>query len=166
MTHPTKESNPKEAIGSTKVPLNLCSPIASAHWALAQYAGMAKYQAWNWRAAGVRISTYIGAIKRHADAYNSGERLDPVDGTHHLGNVMACAAILLDAEAANMLTDDRPPIVSLRPTYAEVEKQMVVIREKYSNIPQNPYTLLNTFVRGQATAKPEGPPNTIGRESV
>jgi len=71
MTHPTKESNPKEAIGSTKVPLNLCSPIASAHWALAQYAGMAKYQAWNWRAAGVRASTYIGAIKRHADAYNS-----------------------------------------------------------------------------------------------
>jgi len=79
---------------------------------------------------------------------------------------MACAAILLDSEAAGMLTDDRPPIVSLRPTYAEVEKQMVVIREKYSHIPQNPYTLLNTFVRGQSTAKPECPPNTLGREAV
>lgn len=136
-----KSTNPKTAIGDTKVPLALCSPIASAHWALAQYCGMRKYQAWNWRIAGVLVSTYISAIKRHLDAYESGEELDPVDGTHHLGNIMACAAILLDAQAAGKLDDDRPPIVGCRETYAFVEKQMALIRERYKHIEQRPYTI-------------------------
>lgn len=137
----TKASNPKEAVGDRKVPLWLCSPIASAHWALAQFAGMCKYQAWNWRVAGVRGSTYVSAMKRHVDAYSSGETHDPVDGSHHLGNIMACAAILLDAEAAGMLNDDRPPSVDLRPTYGFVESQMNVIRERYAHIPQAPFTI-------------------------
>jgi len=54
-----KPTNPKTAIGDRKVPLALCSPIAAAHWALAQFSGMCKYQAWNWRIAGVRSSTYV-----------------------------------------------------------------------------------------------------------
>lgn len=139
-----KDTNPKTAIGDTKVPLALCSPIASAHWSLAQYAGMCKYQAWNWRIAGVRSSTYISAMKRHLDAYISGEEFDPVDGTHHLGNIMACAAILLDAQAAGKLNDDRPPSVDCRATYGFVEKQMTVIREMYAHIEQRPYTIKDT----------------------
>lgn len=140
----TKESNPKEAIGDSKVPLALCSPIASAHWALAQFAGMCKYQAWNWRVAGVRASTYISAMKRHIDAFESGEELDPVDGTHHLGNIMACASILLDAKAAGKFNDDRPPVVDLRPTYDWVQQQMKTLRETYAHIPQAPYTIEHT----------------------
>lgn len=136
-----KATNPKEAIGDTKVPLWLCSPVAKAHWALGQFAGMCKYQAWNWRIAGVRASTYLSAMQRHIDAYTSGEEFDPVDGTHHLGNIMACAAILLDAKAADKLNDDRPPIVSVRPTYEFVQSQMAVLREQYKHIPQKPFTI-------------------------
>lgn len=140
-TESTKPSNPKDAIGDKKVPLWLLSPIAKAHWALAQFCGMCKYQAWNWRIAGVRSSTYLSAIGRHMDAYVSGEELDPTDGTHHLGNIMACCAILLDAEAAGKLNDDRPPVVSHREAYAAVEAQMEVLRAKYKHIPQKPFTI-------------------------
>lgn len=129
----TKLSNPKEAIGDTKVPLWLCSPIAKAAWAMGQFAGMIKYGAWNWRAAGVRSSTYLSAIERHLDAYKSGEELDPVDGTRHLGNIMACCAILMDAQAANKLNDDRPPLVSLRPAYEEAQATMEKLREVYKD---------------------------------
>ncbi len=145
-----KPTNPKTAIGDRKVPLALCSPIAAAHWALAQFSGMCKYQAWNWRIAGVRSSTYVSAIKRHLDAYISGEELDPVDGSHHLGNIMACCAILLDAQAAGKLNDDRPPSVDCRGAYEFVEKQMVALREKYKHIEQKPYTIEDT-IRPDAT---------------
>jgi hypothetical protein len=145
-----KSTNPKTAIGDRKVPLALCSPIASAHWALAQFIGMCKYQAWNWRVAGVRSSTYVSAIRRHLDAYVSGEELDPVDGTHHLGNIMACAAILLDAQAAGKLNDDRPPSVDCRETYDFVEKQMAAARERYKHIEQAPYTIEDTRHDGAA----------------
>lgn len=127
-----KLTNPKDAAGDSKVPLWILSPVASAHWALAQFAGLLKYGAWNWRAAGVRNSTYISAMRRHIDAYESGEDFDPVDLTHHLGNIMACSAIILDAEAAGKLTDDRPPVVDVRPTYAFVERVMVTLKAKYA----------------------------------
>lgn len=141
-----KDSNPKDAIGDRKVPLALLSPIASAHWSLAQFAGMTKYGAWNWRVAGVRASVYLSAMKRHMDAYISGEELDPIDGTHHLGNIMACAAILLDAQAAGLLTDDRPPSVGLRDTYKFVEDVMARLREQYADKAPRHYTIADTEV--------------------
>lgn len=144
-----KQTNPKDAIGDTKVPLALCSPIAHAHWALGQFAGMTKYGSWNWRAAGVRSSVYLSAMKRHIDAYASGEEHDPVDGSHHLGNVMACAAILLDAQAAGKLTDDRPPSVSVRPTYSFVERAMVKLRDMYKDKLPRHYTILDTEDAGK-----------------
>lgn len=129
----TKLSNPKDAIGDTKVPLWLLSPVAKIHWAMAQFAGICKYGAWNWRAAGVRSSVYLSAMQRHMDAYLSGEELDPVDGTHHLGNIMACCGILLDAQAAGKLTDDRPPLVTHRPSVGDAEKLMAKLKEQYKD---------------------------------
>lgn len=139
-----KDTNPKDAIASTKVPLWLLSPIAKAAWALAQFAGMAKYGAWNWRISGVRTSVYLSAMERHMDAYKSGEEFDPVDGTHHLGNIMACCAILLDAKAAGKLNDDRPPSVDLRPTYRGIEAQAALLMEKYGHMKPKHYTIADT----------------------
>lgn len=136
-----KDTNPKDAIGDTKVPLWLLSAVAKAHWALAQFAGLLKYGAWNWRVAGVRTSVYLSAMQRHIDAYTSGEDLDPIDGTKHLGNIMACAAILLDAEAAGKLTDDRPPVLGVRKAYAEVEAQMRALRAQYADKLPRHYTI-------------------------
>ncbi len=141
-----KETNPKDAIGVTKLPLHLLSPVAKAYWAHAQFVGLAKYQAWNWRASEVKLSVYISAAARHLEAFNGGESYDPVDATHHLGNLMACAAIMLDAIAAGTAVDDRPPKIDFRESWSYVESQMPLTRERYKHIPQNPHTILNTFV--------------------
>ena len=140
----TKDTNPKDAIADSKVPLWLLSPIAKVKWAMAQFAGMVKYGAWNWRSAGVRASVYISAMERHMEAFKSGEEFDPVDGTDHLGNIMACCAILIDARAANNLTDDRPPRVDHRPAVAEAETLMVVLREKYADRNPRHYTIADS----------------------
>jgi hypothetical protein len=139
-----KPTNPKDAIGDKKVPLWLCSPIAKAHWAVAQFVGMVKYGAWNWRSAGIRSSIYTSAIQRHIDAYVSGEEVDPIDQTSHLGHIMACAAILLDAKAAGKLNDDRPPSVAIRETYAAVEKQMALARENYKDMNPRHFMIADT----------------------
>lgn len=139
----TKLSNPKDAIGDKKVPMWLCSAIAKAHWAAAQFAGLCKYGAWNWRVAGVRTSTYLSAMARHIERYTNGERLDPVDGTHHLGNIMACAAILLEAEYLNKLTDDRPPRADLSEAFKEVEAIMSRLKEQYADKKPHHHTILD-----------------------
>lgn len=143
--HPaTKDTNPKDALGDKKVPLWLCSPIAKAHWAVAQFVGMVKYGAWNWRSTGVRSSIYLSAMQRHLDAYMSGEECDPIDKTSHLGHIMACAAILIDAKVVGKLTDDRPPSVSLRDVYADVEALMVRARENYGSMAPQHCTIADT----------------------
>ena len=140
-----KLSNPKEAIGDKKVPLWLCSPVAEAHWAAAQFCGLTKYGAWNWRAAGVRTSTYLSAIKRHHGRYSNGERLDPVDGTLHLGNIMACAAILLEAEYLGKLNDDRPPPADLQKVFDEVEGICGALKAKYADKEPKHWTIADTL---------------------
>lgn len=123
--------NPKDAAGRAKVPLWLLSPVAKAAWCMAQYVGKVKYGAWNWRGTDVLASVYVSAAMRHLDAWLSGETHDPDDGTHHLGNVMACCAILLDAAATGTLIDDRPPRVSHRPAYAEAEVIVAPTEARY-----------------------------------
>jgi hypothetical protein len=140
----TKPTNPKDALGDAKVPLWLCSPIAKAQWAVCQFVGLVKYGAWNWRSMGVRSSVYLSAMQRHMDAYASGEELDPKDQTPHLGHIMACAAILIDAKAAGKLNDDRPPSVGLRAAYAEAEQQMVLARENYRGRAPRHFTIEDT----------------------
>jgi hypothetical protein len=136
--------NPKQAIGDTKLPLWLCSPIAKVHWCLAQFAGLLKYGAWNWRIAGIKSSTYLSAMERHIEAYKSGEEYDPVDGTHHLGNIMACAALLLEAGAADKLIDDRPPSIPYRATVAEGEAIMKRLTELHGHRSPRHYTIADT----------------------
>lgn len=130
----TKESNPKELAGAKKVMLAILSPVAKVAWALAQYAGLSKYGAWNWRAAGVRASTYISAMERHLEKYKAGQRLDPEDMTHHLGNIMACCAILMEAEEIGKLTDDRPPAtVDIDAVFDDANATLEHINAKYQD---------------------------------
>lgn len=126
-------ANPKDAAGRAKVPLWLLSPIAKAAWAGAAFIGKVKYGAWNYRGTKVYASVYISAAMRHLDAYLSGETYDPEDGTHHLGNVMACCAILLDCAASGNLIDDRPPSVSLRPAYDEMQALVQPTEARYAD---------------------------------
>lgn len=104
-----KASNPKDALAGSRLPLHLVPDTLEAYVALAFAEGAAKYGAYNWRSAGVRASVYHSALKRHLAKWHSRERADARTGVPHLASVIACAAIILDAELCGTLTDDRPP---------------------------------------------------------
>lgn len=99
--------NPKDAAASDRLPLHLIPSVALQWLALALYEGAWKYGRANWRRAGVVTTVYTAAAARHLKKYEAGQDADPKSRVHHLGNVMACCAILLDAELAGMLDDDR-----------------------------------------------------------
>lgn len=103
----TKNTNPKDILGSDKLPLHLWPTTATATGSLALLDGMLKYGRSNWRVAGVRASIYIDAAIRHIYKYLEGEDFDPDSGVPHLGHALACLAILVDAKAAGKLNDDR-----------------------------------------------------------
>jgi hypothetical protein len=108
-----KPTNPKDAIGSTKLPLDLVPDTLEVFAALAFAEGASKYGAYNWRESGVRASIYRAALDRHLKKWWNGENVDPKTKVPHLASVMACAGIILDAEAMGKLTDDRPPKLDL-----------------------------------------------------
>jgi Domain of unknown function (DUF5664) len=127
--------NPKDAIASNKLPLHLVSPLLKAYHSMAAFLGNVKYGAWNWRAAGVRSSVYIAALHRHIDAWWEGQENDPVDGTPHLANALACLGILIEAKHAGKLLDDRPPSMGdeWQRVRSELEALMPRIREVYAD---------------------------------
>lgn len=107
--------NPKTAQGLKKHGLRLCPTVALLHLNAALADGVAKYGAANWREKGVPASIYVDAALRHiAQWYDGGEDVASDSKVKHLGHAMACLAIILDAEAAGKLSDDRPtPMVGL-----------------------------------------------------
>lgn len=102
-----KPTNPKDAIGSNKLPLHLWPTTATALGCLGLMDGELKYGRSNFREIGVRASIYYDAARRHLDAWFEGEDDAPDNGIPHLAHALACLAIIVDAEAAGKLNDDR-----------------------------------------------------------
>lgn len=120
------DGNPKTALGAMKPDLSVIPPIAFLHLATAMMNGDVKYGAFNYRQDKVSARVYVAAAMRHLLSYLDGEDFsqDTVEGahlyaedpannkaiapTHHLAHVMACCAIVLDADACGMLLDNRP----------------------------------------------------------
>jgi hypothetical protein len=73
---------------------------------LAHLDGDNKYGFENWNDKPVEALTYIGAALRHLELYKYGERLTRDTKVPNLGAVMACCAILLDAELNGNLIDN------------------------------------------------------------
>lgn len=136
----TKDTNPKEAVGDTKVPLALVPDVALMHVAAAFAEGALKYGAYNWRVAGVRAGTYKSAAERHLKKWWNGERTDPKSRVHHLANAAACCLILLDAEVQEMLNDDRPPKQDMTAAIAEIEATLAHLRAEYGHLNVPPHT--------------------------
>jgi len=105
----TKDTNPKDAIGSKKLPLHLVPSTLVAYASLGFLEGALKYGKYNWRVAGVRASIYLDALKRHVEAWQNGEEVEPETGVPHLSSALACLGILVDAKENDKLVDDRPP---------------------------------------------------------
>jgi hypothetical protein len=103
----SKATNPKDAIGSDKMPFHLWPETATIMGVLGLLDGMLKYGRSNWRAVGIRTSVYADALRRHANALFEGEDIDQDSQLHHLCHVLATAAIWADALAKGNVVDDR-----------------------------------------------------------
>lgn len=102
-----KPTNPKKAFGDKKPPLAQLPLAARIEGCLALFDGTLKYDFRNWRETPVEAMTYVNAIERHFALYLEGEDRARDTGVHNLGGIIACCAILLDAEAAGTLIDNR-----------------------------------------------------------
>lgn len=106
-----KRTNPKDAVGTRKVPLSTVPAAVIAEIGLAMLEGARKYGRHNYRIAGVRASVYYDAALRHLMAWWEGEDIDPDSGLSHVTKALACLTVLRDAMRNGKCNDDRPPSV-------------------------------------------------------
>lgn len=102
-----KPADPKKLYGDKKPPLAQLPLVALAHASCAHYDGDLKYGWRNWRDNPVEAMTYLNAAMRHLMLWQEGEEYARDTGVNNLGAVIACCAILLDAQANNALIDNR-----------------------------------------------------------
>ena len=100
-------TNPKKARGDAKAPYVFCPEIAVVFMQAVMAGGAHKYGPYNFRESEIDAQTYVGAIKRHLALWADGEELDDESEVTHLAHVMACCAILIDAQSTDMLVDNR-----------------------------------------------------------
>jgi hypothetical protein len=104
---PADHTNPKDIIGTTKLPLRFIPPSSLAFLSCVMELGATKYGPMNWRSNDVRATVYYEAALRHIWSALDGEELDPESKMPHAAHAMACMAIILDASATGNLKDDR-----------------------------------------------------------
>ena len=138
-----KQSNPKDDVGSQKVPISVLPAQVVLETALALYEGDRKYGKGNYRAIGVRASVYYDACFRHLMAWHEGQDVDPDSGISHVTKAIAGLMVLRDSMMNNNWTDDRPIKVG------GVDDMMPYLNEMVEDIIEKhpvrvkPYTELN-----------------------
>lgn len=147
-----KPTNPKDAIGSDKLPIHLWPATATAMGCLGLLDGALKYGRSNYRAIGIRMSIYVDAMKRHADALFEGEDIDPDSGLPHLAHILACAAIVVDAQAAGMLTDDRQYPGGYRKLVTELTPHVARLKALHASKAPKHYTIADAPPRRRRAA--------------
>lgn len=136
-----KPTNPKDVIGSDKVPLHLWPMTATALGSMALLDGACKYGRSNYRAIGVRASIYYDAATRHLSKWFEGESEDPDSGLPHLAHVLACVAIIVDAQAAGKLNDDRQHAGGYLQMLEQCAALVPEIKKKYADRDVKHYTI-------------------------
>lgn len=136
-----KPSNPKDVIGSDKLPVHLWPQSATALGSLALLDGALKYGRGNFRAIGVRASIYKDALDRHMGAWFEGEDNDPDSGLPHLAHALACLAILADAQAAGKLNDDRQYPGNHRAAMDALTPHVARLKAKHADKSPKHYTI-------------------------
>lgn len=104
-----KDTNPKDAVGTSKVPFSTIPAAVLAETGLAMLEGALKYGRHNYRVAGVRASVYYDAALRHLASFWEGEDIDPDSGLPHLVKAIACCIVIRDSQIQENWVDDRPP---------------------------------------------------------
>lgn len=142
----TKPTNPKDAIGSDKLPLHLWPETATALGALGLLDGAGKYGRSNFREIGVRASIYYDAARRHLNAWFEGEEADPDSSLPHLAHALACLAILVDAQAAGKLNDDRMVAGGYRKLVNELTPHVARLKALHADKSPKHYTIVDSQV--------------------
>jgi hypothetical protein len=109
-------NNPKaaQAVADGKAPLDyLESAVCDPSEARVMFSGAQKYGRRNFRDSTIKATTYVGALRRHVNAFASGEDIDPDSGEPHLAHIRACCAVLMSAQDAGTYDDDRGVAVTL-----------------------------------------------------
>ncbi len=140
----TKDTNPKDLVAVTKLDLGLVPDSLVVAAAVAFAEGALKYGRYNWRIAGVRSSVYNAALRRHLSKWWNGENSDPETLVPHLASVIACAGILIDAELADKLTDDRPPTAYLAQQIREAEAVLAHLKALFKDHSPIQYTIYDS----------------------
>lgn len=138
----TKDTNPKDSIGTRKAPLSTVPMNVIAEIGVAMLEGAAKYGRHNYRAAGIRNSVYFDAAMRHLIAWWEGEDIDPDSGMSHITKALATLVVLRDGMLAGNGTDDRPP--PSRPFYGDLNTRAVHILDRHQDKSPVHYTRLTT----------------------
>lgn len=125
----TKPENPKQVFGDKKPPLSQFPLSAQIAATLAHYDGSLKYGRRNWYDQPVEAQTYIEAALRHLRLFENGEELTRDTKVSNLGAVIACCAILIDAEVYGTLLDNRIPNPQACDLLYETEKEIERLRE-------------------------------------
>lgn len=139
-----KPTNPKDVIGSGKLPLELVPDTGAMYASLSFLEGALKYGRFNWRVAGVRNSIYVAAMRRHLAKYWNGEDVDLKTGVPHLSSVLACAMIILDAKVCGKLTDDRPPAVDMDRVMTAMQEDVTRLQAMFAENHPHQYTIADT----------------------
>ena len=134
-----KDTNPKDAVGTKKVPISVIPFPVLGEIGLALLEGARKYGRHNYRIAGVRASVYIDAvIMRHLGPFWEGEDIDKDSNLSHITKAIAGLIVLRDSMMIGNWVDDRPPKSKLN-WKDDLNKKAAEIVEKYPNA-KEPYT--------------------------
>jgi predicted oxidoreductase len=131
-----KDSNPKDAIGSTKPPIHNIPRSVMREVGMALAEGAWKYGSYNWRAIGVRASVYLDALDRHITAFWEGEDTDPDSQLSHITKAISALVVLRDAMIQENWNDDRPP--RSKQTPAVVSEQYKQMLERLKSLQPDP----------------------------
>ena len=138
----TKDTNPKDAVGSKKPPLSTLPCPVLFEAAAAMLEGACKYRRHNYRIAGVRASVYYDAAMRHLMRFWEGEDIDPDSGLHHVTKAIASLVVLRDSQMIGNVVDDRPPPSNPK-WFPEAEQNAKDVLARFPN-PLPPYTKTDT----------------------
>ena len=139
--------NPKDIVGTNKLPLHLWPTTATAMGCIALLNGALKYGRSNWREVGVRASIYVDACQRHLAAWFEGNEHDE-EGVPHLSAALACLAILVDCQAAGKLRDDRQYPGGHAEFLESLTPHVAMLRERHADKSPKHYTIKDAEAQG------------------
>lgn len=141
MTDSVMPANPKQFYGDTKVPLHLFPMPAIVLGCMAFLDGREKYGQDNFRAAPVEAMTYVRASLSHINSYAEGEDTPPDSLLPHLSHALACIAILIDAQYAGSLIDNRKYPGGYQKALAEMQALVQPIRDMHADREPKHFTI-------------------------